>query len=91
MKNILRKLWYQAPFAVLVTLFALASVKAYVSIQTTVIGYKIGQLKQTESELLETQSALKMELAKISTKQNLLENVSRAKGDQTNSDGWAVH
>ncbi len=91
MKSFFKKLWYQAPFAILATLFVVASLKAYVSIQTTVIGYRIGQLKQMESELLETQSTLKMELAKISTKQNLLQNVSREKGDHTNNEGWAVH
>ena len=91
MKIIFKKLWHQAPFAILATLFIVASLKAHLRIQTTLIGYRIGQLKQMESELLETQSTLKMELAKLSTKQHLLETVNRGKGDQTNSEGWAVH
>lgn len=91
MKTFFKKLWYQAPFAILATLFVVASLKAYVRIQTTLIGYRIGQFKQMESELLETQTTLKMELAKISTKQNLLQAVSRGEGDHTNSEGWAVH
>ena len=91
MKTILKKLWYQAPLAILATLFIVATLKAHLRIQTTLIGYRIGQFKQMESELLESQSTLKMELAKISTKQNLLEIVNRARGDYTNSEGWAVH
>lgn len=89
MKSILKTLWHQAPFALLVTLFAAASFKAYVRIQTTLIGYRIGQLKQAESELLETQSTLKMELAKISTRQNLLQ--TSVNSDSQNSEGWAAH
>ncbi|MBC7530343.1 MAG: hypothetical protein H7318_02130 [Oligoflexus sp.] len=89
MKSLFKKLWYQAPLAILATLFLVASMKAYVRIQTTLIGYRIGQFKQMESELLETQSTLKMELAKISTKQNLLQ--TSGKGAQPNSEGWAVH
>ncbi len=90
MKSFLKKLWYQAPLAILATLFGVASLKAYVRIQTTLIGYKIGQYKQMESELLETQSTLKMELAKITTKQNLMQTSSVPK-DQQKSEGWAVH
>jgi hypothetical protein len=91
MKTVLKKLWYQAPLAILATLFVVASLKAYIRIQTTLIGYRIGQFKQMESELLETQSTLKMELAKISTKQNLLQTVNEGRGDHSNSEGWAVH
>lgn len=91
MKTLFKKIWYQAPFAILATLFIVASLKAYMRIETTLIGYKIGQFKQMESELLETQTTLKMELAKISTKQNLLQTVQRAKDDNINGEGWAVH
>ncbi len=89
MNSILKSIWQKAPLALLVTLFAAASLKAYVRIQTTLIGYRIGQLKQAESELLETQSTLKMELAKISTRQNLQQ--TSVKPDEQNSEGWAAH
>ena len=90
MTSVFKKLWYQAPLAILATLFVVASLKAYVRIQTTLIAYRIGQFKQMESELLESQSTLKMELAKISTKQNLLQTTN-GQGVQPNSEGWAVH
>ena len=89
MNRILKSIWQKAPLALLVTLFAAASFKAYVRIQTTLIGYRIGQLKQAESELLETQSTLKMELAKISTRQNLLQ--TSVKTGERNNEGWAAH
>ena len=87
MKLILKKLWYQAPLAILATLFLVACLKAYVRIETTVIGYRIGQLKQSESELLETQSTLKMDLARLTTRQNLMQI---SKGGE-NNEGWAAH
>jgi hypothetical protein len=89
MRRILKSIWQTAPLALLLTLFAAASFKAYVRIQTTLIGYRIGQLKQAESELLETQSTLKMELAKISTRQNLLQTSMRTDGQKR--EGWAAH
>lgn len=76
MRFSMQGLWSKLPLAVLVTFFLLASVKAYIKIQTTLIGYRIGQKKLMEAELLEQQSSLKMELAKITTKQSLIETSS---------------
>lgn len=41
-------------------------------VETTLVGYKIGELKRAEAILLEKNSQLRMELAKISSKSHLL-------------------
>lgn len=66
-----KKFWSNLPLALLISLFFLASLKSYIKIQTTIIGYQIGQKKQLESELLENQSTLKMDLARLTTRQSL--------------------
>ena len=45
-------------------------------IQTTVLGYKIASLKEKEAELLEQRSRLKMEYAKLTSKENLAKKLS---------------
>jgi regulator of replication initiation timing len=69
--------------------FGLASFKAYITIQTTIIGYKIGQMKQTEADLLESQSTLKMELAKITRRESLMNMAAEA--NENHQDVWAAH
>lgn len=43
----------------------------YMRIQTTLIGYRIGELKNLESHELERLSRLKMKLAKLTSLENL--------------------
>jgi hypothetical protein len=85
----LTRIWNKLPFVLLVGGFGLASFKAYITIQTTIIGYKIGQMKQTETDLLESQSTLKMELAKITRRESLM-SIS-APHDENHKDVWAAH
>jgi hypothetical protein len=47
--------------------------KVYVRIQSTLIGYKLGQLKSSEADLMEERSSLQMELSKLTSKQHLSE------------------
>lgn len=60
-----------AVLALAVVLLAFARV--HVRVQTTLIGYQIGSLKDSETKLLEQRSRLKMELAQISTQERLME------------------
>lgn len=60
-----------AVLALVVVLLAFARV--HVRVQTTLIGYQIGSLKDSETKLLEQRSRLKMELAQISTQERLME------------------
>lgn len=63
----------------LASLFSIAFFRCYVRINTTLIGYRIGQLKGSESELLEERSRLRMKLAKLTTKDSLLARTSIGK------------
>ena len=51
--------------------FATAFSRAYMRVNTTLIGYDIGRLKTVEAELLQKRSRLRMELAQITTKKHL--------------------
>ncbi len=90
MKSVFGRLWTKLPLLLLLSFFGVASIKAYIKIQTTVIGYRIGQKKQNEAELLEKQSYLKMELAKLTTKQNLIEMTQRNDNNPA-KQVWASH
>lgn len=46
-------------------------VRIHLRVQTTVIGYRIGALKESEKKLLESRSNLQMRLAKTTTKEHL--------------------
>ncbi len=90
MKSVFGRLWTKLPLVLLLSFFAVATFKAYIKIQTTVIGYRIGQKKQSEAELLEKQSYLKMELAKVTTKQHLIE-LSERNDNNPAKQVWASH
>jgi hypothetical protein len=51
--------------------FASAFARVHLRVQTTMVGYEIGRLKTKEGRLLEDRSELKMELARLTTKQAL--------------------
>ena len=51
--------------------FASAFVRVHLRVQTTMVGYEIGRLKTKEGRLREDRSELKMELARLTTKQSL--------------------
>ena len=90
MKRHWKKFWSKMPLALLISLFFMASLKAYIKIQTTIIGYRIGQKKQIESELLENQSTLRMELARITTRQHL-SHLALKNQDQGAKQSWASY
>lgn len=58
-------------FGVFAVIFCVAFIRIHVRLQTTLIGYEIGRLKSEESSLLERRSLLKMQLARLTTKQHL--------------------
>lgn len=55
-----------------VILFGFAFLRVYVRVQSTLIGYAIGKLKTTESQLLQERSELQMNYAKLTTRDHLL-------------------
>jgi len=52
-------------------LFGLAFLRVHMRVQSTLIGYELGKLKQKESLLLEEKSQLQMAYAKITGKEYL--------------------
>jgi hypothetical protein len=72
------------------TFFSLAFSRSFLRIQTTLIGYELGDLKLLEGNLLEQRAQLQMELAKITTKEHLMLLCKKEKKD-TNSDSFAIH
>jgi len=57
--------------------------RAHLRIQTTMIGYELGKLKSDEASLLEKRSHLQMELAKLTTKKELLNFANRKRETHT--------
>lgn len=49
----------------------LAIGRIHVRVQNTLIGYEIGHLKQSEAQLLEERSHLRMQLAQLTTRKHL--------------------
>lgn len=58
-------------FTIFGALFILSFLKVHVGVQTTLVGYRLGQLKASEAEILERRSQLQMQLAKLSTREHL--------------------
>lgn len=56
----------------LIVAVTVALLISYIKNQQTIIGYQLGVLKNKETTLLRTRSQLKMELAKLSSKESLL-------------------
>lgn len=52
-------------------IFLVSLTRVHFRVQTTMIGYELGQLKDNEAKLLEQRSYLKMEIAKLTTKSRL--------------------
>lgn len=51
---------------------SLAFARIHVRVQATLTGYEIGRLKDDESKLLEERAALRMQLAKLTSKKHLM-------------------
>ena len=83
------QIWSKLPLILLLVCFGVAFGKVYIKTQTTLLGYSIGQSKQIEAEMLESQSTLKMELAKLTTRESLVSIAS--KSDLQFKNIWAVH
>ena len=70
MKNLANK--FRILLALLLAgLFCLAFLKIHIKIETTMLGYEIGRLKNEEFLLLKRRSSLTMDLARLSTKASL--------------------
>ena len=52
-------------------LFSLGLAQVYIRVESTLIGYELGKLKQEELSLLEKRSELQMTLSKLNSKQHL--------------------
>ena len=83
------QIWSKLPLVLLLVGFSVAFGKVYIKTQTTLLGYRIGQSKQIEAEMLESQSTLKMELAKLTTRESLVGLAG--KSDVPFKNIWAVH
>ncbi len=64
--------------------------RLYTRVDTTLLGYKIGELKKRESFLLEKNSQLRVELAKISSKSHLL-NLAKYEKDPKKASSLAAN
>ena len=60
------------PVLVGLGLVAVSVARIHVRVETTLVGYEIGHLKGEEQKLLEERSALKMQLAKLTTQKHLM-------------------
>ena len=54
-----------------VAVFAISVGRIHFRVQTTLVGYELGKLKENEAVALEQQSTLKMQLAKLTTQKHL--------------------
>ncbi len=63
-------------FMLVVGIYSL--VRIHHRVQTILLGYEIGKLKEHESQLLKKQSLLTMDLAKLTNKQNLAKRINIA-------------
>ena len=73
--NFFQKLSFGGHHAVLIGCLVVAAValtRIHIRVQTTLTGYSIGKLKNEESKLLEERAALKMQLAKLTSKKHLM-------------------
>ena len=66
---VLKNYWLLALFAIF---FAVAFARTHVRNQSTLLGYEIGRLKKQEVILLERRSYLKVQLARITAREQLL-------------------
>ena len=58
-------------FLILIGCFVAAGLRIHLGIESTVIGYQLGRLKESESQLLEKRSQLLMQYSKMTTRQAL--------------------
>lgn len=55
----------------LLSVFGLCFARIHMRVETTLIGYKLGKLKQIEMKELEVRSELQMTLSKLNSKEHL--------------------
>lgn len=72
-------------FVMFMVLFFLAILKLHIYTQMTILGYNIGELKNKETYLLEQQNLLKIELAKITSKETLIMMAAKPDPNETKS------
>lgn len=72
--------------SLLILAFCMALTIAYLRIQSTLIGYQLGELKDQEAHFLEKRSRLKVDLAKLTKKENLTILASRNPDCKSNDE-----
>jgi hypothetical protein len=69
-----------------VAFFGMAFMRIHMRVQSTLIGYEIGRLKDNEASLLEKKSQLQMQLAKLTTRQHLSLMAETDSGKKTSGE-----
>mgnify|MGYP005864398101 CR=1 FL=1 len=77
-------------FVMFTMIFCLAILKLHICTQMTILGYNIGELKNKETYLLEQQNLLKIELAKITSKETLIMMAIKSDQNETKSKNNTV-
>jgi hypothetical protein len=78
-------------FAMFAVIFSLAFARVHMRVETTLIGYEIGQLKSEEAKLLENRSHLRMLHAKLTTKEHLKLMAAKNLDSKLKNNSLAVH
>ncbi len=68
--------------SIYVVIFGLALLRVHLRIQTTLIGYEIGRLKNREAVMLEQRSRLQVDIAKLTNKNHLQTIVDNESGEK---------
>lgn len=78
--------YFSLTSCLLILAFCVALLIAYLRIQSTLIGYQLGELKDREAFLLEQRSRYKVDLAKLTKKENLTILASRSNSSKSNDE-----
>jgi len=78
--------YFSVSACLLLLAFCMALTIASLRIQSTLIGYQLGELKDQEAHFLEQRSRLKVDLAKLTKKENLTILASRTLDGQSNDE-----
>ena len=62
---------------IFIVVFGFSFARLDLRVKTTIIGYKIGKMKEKEKKLIKKRGILTMRLAKISTKDALLRKIKK--------------
>ncbi|MEI8024829.1 MAG: hypothetical protein WCI18_00640 [Pseudomonadota bacterium] len=69
-------------FIALLLCFLIAGLRIHLGVESTVVGYQLGRLKESEAALLEKRSQLLMQYSKMTTKPALARYSEASAGDR---------